>query len=322
MEIKKALVIGGGGFIGHNLVKKLKSEGWYVAVVDIKPKPDFEESPADMYYSEDARFFQIPEINSYDRVYQLGADMGGAGFVFSGNNDADILSKSVAINISVLNQLKEWDFKGLVFYSSSVCIYSPEATAVCADESSAYPASADSNYGWEKLYSERLYEAYARNYGINVRIARFNNCYGPHGVFEGGREKSPAAVCSKVIRAKEWISDNGVEPAEVEIWGNGEQVREFVYIDDLLSGIEAIMSSEITTPINIGPDYAVTINELVDVASKVEGKKIVKKYVDGPIGLQVRRTGNKIIKSLGWAPKVSLEEGITKTYNWIKKQKE
>ena len=309
MDIKKALVIGGGGFIGTNLVRRLKKEGWHVTALDLH-EPFFEESPADNFIVADARFTLPVSLNTYDRIYQLAADMGGAGFVFTGDNDADILSRSVAININLLQELVEWKFAGTVFYSSSVCIYSPEATAICAEESMAYPACADSNYGWEKLYSERLYEAYVRNYGLNVRIARFNNTYGPHGVYEGGREKSPAAVCRKVIQADD----------VVEIWGDGQQVREFVYIDDLLSGIETLIQSDITTPTNIGPDDAITIDELVELARQVENKDITVAHVDGPIGLQVRRTSNKGIKSLGWSPKVSTKEGITKTYNWIKGQ--
>ena len=306
--IKKALVIGAGGMIGHNLVKKLKAEGWWVKGVDLH-EPYYETSPADEFAAEDARTMVIE--TGYDRIYQFAADMGGAGFVFTGENDADILSKSVAININVLKELHRIDFKGLVFYSSSVCIYSPEATAVEAKESDAYPASADSNYGWEKLYSERLYEAYARNYGLNVRVARFNNTYGPHGVFEGGREKSPAAVCRKVIDA------NPV----VEIWGDGKQVREYVYIDDLLTAIEVLIQSSITSPVNIGPDGSVTIDQLVEIARQVEDKQIEIKHVDGPIGLQNRYTSNTVISSLGWKPVVSLEDGIKQTYLWIKSQK-
>lgn len=304
----KALVIGGGGFIGHNLVKRLKSEGWWVKAVDLH-EPFFEESPADEFAVEDAREMKIE--TGFDRVYQLAADMGGAGFVFTGDNDAEILTQSVQININVLEELKRIDFKGIVFYSSSVCVYSPDAAAIQADEEDAYPASADSNYGWEKLYSERLYEAFSRNYGIDIRVARFNNTYGPHGVFEGGREKSPAAVCRKVMDA---------DP-EVEIWGDGKQIREFVYIDDLLSGIEALIQSDTKTPVNIGPSEAVTIDELVRIAALVEKKKVKIKHVPGPIGLQDRYTGNRIITSLGWEPKVSLEEGINKTYTWIKTQR-
>lgn len=306
--IKKALVIGGGGFIGHNLVRSLKNDGWKVMVVDLH-EPYFEKSPADDFIVADAREIRY-SLRDFDRIYQLAADMGGAGFVFTGDNDAEILSNSVAININLLQQAHVQNYKGLIFYSSSVCIYSPEATQHKALESEAYPASADSNYGWEKLYSERLYEAYARNYGFNVRVARFNNTYGPHGVFHGGREKSPAAVCRKVLEAN----------PTVEIWGDGKQVREFVYIDDLLTGIESLIQSEITTPVNIGPDDSVTIDELVHLARIVEDKTIEVKHVPGPIGLQVRYTSNDIIKSLGWSPKVSLEEGIKRTYKWIKSQ--
>lgn len=307
--MKRALVIGGGGFIGTNLVRRLKNEGWDVVALDLH-KPYFEESAADEFIENDARFYDFSKFKDFDRVYQLAADMGGAGFVFTGNNDAEILSKSVAININLLNHLS--DFKGKVFYSSSVCIYSPEVTQHKATEEDAYPASADSNYGWEKLYSERLYEAYHRNHGLDIRIARFNNTYGPHGVFEGGREKSPAAVCRKVLKA------NPV----VEIWGDGKQIREFVYIDDLLDAIEVLVNSDVKTPVNIGPDDFITIDGLVELARQVEDKQIEIKHVDGPIGLQTRLTNNDIIKSLGWYPKVSLKEGITRTYQWIKQQYE
>lgn len=305
--MKKALVIGGGGFIGHNLVKSLKSDGWNVTAVDLH-KPFFEESSADNFIVADARHWKLDQ--KYGRIYQLAADMGGAGFVFTGENDADILSNSVAINLNILEQVKGIGC-GVIFYSSSVCVYSPEATSHKALESEAYPASADSNYGWEKLYSERLYEAYARNYGVNVRIARFNNTYGPHGVFEGGREKFPAAICRKVIDGE----------SQIDVWGDGKQVREFVYIDDLLTGIEALVQSDITTPVNIGPSDSITIDELARLAMKVEGKSLAINHIDGPIGLQNRLTSNEIITSLGWIPTVSLEEGIKRTYLWIKDQK-
>lgn len=307
-ESKRALVIGSGGFIGHNLVKSLKTEGWYVMAMDLH-EPFFEKTLADDFIVCDAREVRF-SLRDFDRVYQLAADMGGAGFVFTGDNDAEILSNSVAININLLQQAHVQNYKGLIFYSSSVCIYSPEATQHKALEKEAYPASADSNYGWEKLYSERLYEAYARNYGLNIRIARFNNTYGPHGVFQGGREKSPAAVCRKVIQAN----------PTVEVWGDGQQVREFVYIDDLLAGIEALIQSNITTPVNIGPDDSITIDGLVELARQVENKEIEITHFPGPIGLQVRYTSNDIIKSLGWSPKVSLAQGIERTYLWIAAQ--
>lgn len=312
-KINKALVIGGGGFIGTNLVGSLRDSGWWVDALDLH-KPLFEESRANRFFVTDARYFQFDELlplAQYDRIYQLAADMGGAFFVFTGENDAEILSNSVAININLLQQASKQNYKGLIFYSSSVCIYSPKATEHKALEREAYPASADSNYGWEKLYSERLYEAYARNHGLNVRIARFNNTFGLHGVFEGGREKSPAAICRKVIDAN----------PTVEIWGDGQQIREFVYIDDLLTGIESLIQSDITIPVNIGPDDSITIDGLVELARKVEDKDIVIKHIEGPIGLQTRYTDNELIKSLGWFPKVSLEEGIKRTYLWIQNQK-
>lgn len=307
--MKKALVVGGGGFIGTNLVREYKNDGWYVVALDLH-KPLFEESVADEFVVSDARTFDFTPYLEFDRIMQLAADMGGAGFVFTGDNDADILTNSVEINLNLLKYLK--NFKGKVFYSSSVCIYSPEVTKYRATEEDAYPASPDSNYGWEKLYSERLYQAYAKNYGLDIRIARFNNTYGPHGVFEGGREKSPAAICRKVLKAN----------PEVEIWGDGKQIREYVYVDDLLDAIEILMKSDVKTPVNIGPSGFVTLNQLIEYARKVEDKNIDIKYVAGPIGLQTRITGNEIITKLGWVPRVSLEDGIRHTYNWIKKQYE
>lgn len=308
--MKKSLIVGGGGFIGHNLVKRLKEEDWYVTVLDLH-KPFFEESLADEFIVKDARVVQnIPDLKNFDRVYQLAADMGGAGFVFTGDNDSEILIDSLAINASVARKTVLDNFKGVLFYSSSVCLYSEESAKYRAEESDAYPANPDSNYGWEKLYSERIYQAHAKNHGLDIRIARFNNTYGPHGVFEGGREKSPAAICRKVIKA---------DPV-VEIWGDGKQIREFVYIDDLLDAVEIVMNSQVKIPINIGPDNFITINSLIELARQVEDKEIEIKYIDGPIGLQSRLTGNEIIKSLGWKPKISEAEGIKRTYNWIKSQ--
>lgn len=298
---RTALVIGAGGFIGHNLVKRLKSEGWYVVGVDLK-YPQFEQTSADEFLIMDASQTQV--CREYDRIYQLAADMGGAGFIFSGDNDADVMTNSASININILRSLAEHKFKGKVFYSSSVCVYSKETTQEKRDESSAYPANPDSKYGWEKLFSEQLYQSYAKNYGIDVRIARFNNTYGPYSTFEGGREKSPAAVCRKVLENK------------IVIWGDGKQIREFVYIDDLLDAIEIIMNSGIQTPINIGPDDNITIDGLVRILTD---QPII--HTEGPIGLQVRLTGNELIKSLGWSPKVGIEEGLKKTFQWIQDQR-
>jgi len=303
--MKTALIIGGGGFIGHNLVKRLKSEGWSVAAVDLK-LPEFEPSPADDFILADATEWRIDKY--YDRIYQLAADMGGAGHIFTGDNDADIMTNSASINLNIAKQAK--DKCGVIFYSSSACVYSPEAAAKRAKEEDAYPATPDSNYGWEKLFSERVYQAYAKNYGLNIRLARFNNTYGPLSTYKGGREKSPAAICRKVI-------EHELYGKEIEIWGDGQQVREFVYIDDLLDGIEAILQSDIKTPINIGPETNITIDEMVRILTHDPVK-----HIDGPVGLQIRLTSYDIIKSLGWKPKVSIEEGLKRTYNWIQTQYE
>lgn len=312
-KIKKALVIGGNGFIGSNLSKRLRSEGWIVTIIDIKKFPFSEDWIGDFNiikeFSEVCKDLIDPFwFSRFHRIYQLGAEMGGAGYIFTGDNDANVMTNSAQINISLLKELAKEEYKGRVFYSSSVCIYSKEATADIADEEDAYPANPDSNYGWEKLFSERLYQTYAKNHGINVRIARFNNTYGPFSTFKGGREKSPAAICRKVV---EYERDD----KEIEIWGNGKQVREFVYIDDLLDAIEIIMNSDINTPINIGPSTAITIDDMVRILTDAPIK-----HVDGPVGLQTRLTRNKIITSLGWSPKVPIEDGLKRLYNWIKNE--
>ena len=297
--MNKALVIGGNGFIGFNMVKRLKSEGWDVAVVDIKEAP-FETSPADKVIIADASEWKLDQY--YDRIYQFGADMGGAGFIFTGDNDADVMTNSVSINTNILKQVKEIGC-GVIFYSSSVCMYGLDVIKHKATEDEAYPANPDSNYGWEKIFSERLYQAYAKNYGVNVRIGRFNNTYGPYSTYEGGREKSPAAICKKVAQ------DN------IEIWGDGQQVREFVFIEDLLDAIEIIIKSGCNIPINIGPDTSITIDGLVKILTD---KEIT--HIEGPTGPQVRLTSNEKIKALGWTPKVGIEEGLKKTFIWIKNQ--
>ncbi len=307
MENKRALVIGAGGFIGHNLVKRLKSEGWYVVGVDLK-YPLYEKSDADEFLVSDIRRVDI--IRDYERIYQLAADMGGAGFVFTGDNDADILTNSLSINLHVLQELKKANYKGKIFYSSSVCGYPDE---VEGKESDAYPANPPSNYGWEKLTSERLYLAYRKNYGVNTRIARFHNCFGPYGTYEGGREKSPAAICRKVIQAKD----------EIEIWGNGEQLRPFIYIEDLLDGIEALMTSEYGGVVNLGPDdsQSITINQMVDIACEIGGKKLKKVYIEGPTGGQIRHANNDLAqKVLGWKPRRDFKDSLRATYDWIESQ--
>jgi nucleoside-diphosphate-sugar epimerase len=331
MKQKTALVLGAGGFIGNHLVNRLKKEGYWVRAVDIK-RPQYQESITDdCVWGDEADLRKVSNVsrvifgpnqahindpeNSFDEVYQLAADMGGAGYIFSGENDANVMHNSATINLNVANQAA---LKGVkkVFYSSSACMY-PEHNQLDpsnpnCEESSAYPANPDSEYGWEKLFSERLYLAYARNYGLNVRIARFHNIYGPLGTYDGGKEKAPAAICRKVIQS------NG----DIEIWGDGNQTRSFLYIDECIEGIRRLMNSEFTGPVNIGSDEMVTINELVDLAEKVEGKKLIREYkLDAPRGVPGRNSCNKLIKEkLGWAPNFSLEKGMGITYSWIKEQ--
>ncbi len=317
MQNKKALVLGAGGFIGGHLVKRLKKEGYWVRAVDLK-RHEYNESPADEFIVGDLRDPKLCEQvidQPFDRLYQLAADMGGAGYIFSGNNDAAIMHNSATVNLNVAEQAKKAGVKKL-FYSSSACIY-PERNQldpkkpVCSEES-AYPAAPDSEYGWEKIFSERIYLAYARNYGMNVRIARFHNIFGPEGTWTGGKEKAPAAVCRKVAETK-----NG----EIEIWGDGEQTRSFLYIDECLEGVERLMSSDFQGPVNIGSEEMVSINGLVDLVSKVAEKKVNIKHVPGPLGVRGRNSDNRLIREkLGWAPSQTLEKGIRETYAWIAKQ--
>ncbi len=301
----KILVCGSSGFIGSNLVEKLKKEGHFVVGVDIQEpkyiKPN-EFLLGDLTKSE---FCKLVFNQPFDEVYQLAADMGGAGFVFTGDNDAEIISNSAMINLNVAKCAIEAKV-GKLFYSSSVCAYSIEQVKQKIKEEDIYPANPDSNYGWEKIFSERVYQAFAKNHGLNIRIARFNNCFGPYSTWEGGREKSPAAICRKALE----------EGNTIDIWGDGQQIREFIYIDDLLEAIEVIMKSTHTEPINIGPDDSYTIDEMVRMVSNKEIK-----HIDGPVGLQVRLTDNTKIKSLGWSPKVSVNEGMQILKEWISSQK-
>lgn len=299
----KILVLGSSGFIGSNLTKRLMAEGHHVTGIDNR---DPEYITPTTFYNMDLRkeveckaIFDQP----FDRVYQLAADMGGAGFIFTGDNDAEVMHNSALINLNVAKYATEAKVKQL-FYSSSVCAYSIEQVKQRISEESIYPANPDSNYGWEKIFSERVYQAFNKNKGLNIRIARFNNCFGPYSTWQGGREKSPAAICRKALTQ---------DP--VEIWGDGQQIREFIYIDDLLDAIEVIMQSDHTEPINIGPDESYTIDEMVRM---VTDKEI--KHVDGPVGLQVRLTDNTKIKSLGWSPKVSVKQGMENLSQWIAAQ--
>jgi len=340
--MKKALVLGAGGFIGNNLVSRLKREGYWVRGVDLK-LPEFNKTEADEFISGNVgdlrsqsncarvvkfdgvqgNFYNnVPEQykETFDEIYQLAADMGGAGFVFTGENDADIMHNSATINLNILNAVQQLnEIKGTnktkIFYSSSACMY-PEHNQLDPDnpnceESSAYPADPDSEYGWEKLFSERLFLAYSRNYGIPVRIARFHNIFGPLGTWDGGREKAPAAICRKVIQSD----------GEIEIWGDGKQTRSFLYVDECVEGVRRLMESDFSDPVNIGSDEMVTINQLVDIASSIEGKEITKKHIDGPLGVAGRNSDNKLIKeSIDWAPDYPLAKGLEKTYKWIKEQ--
>ena len=347
--MKKCLVLGAGGFIGSHMVKRLKEEGAFVRGVDLK-YPDFSMSVADEFVTGDLRdvdfvrrviqykgeqgnfFNSVPNylIETFDEIYQFAADMGGAGYIFTGEHDAEIMHNSASINLNLLEEVRKlndsygtkWDSKPLenrnttkIFYSSSACMY-PEHNQLDPNnpdcrENSAYPANPDSEYGWEKLFSERLYLSYHRNYGIPVRIARYHNIYGPEGTWFGGREKAPAAICRKVAYAG--IADT------IEVWGDGKQTRSFLYIDECIEATRRIMDSECTEPLNIGSEEMVTINELVRITARVANKSIGRDHVDVPhTGVRGRNSNNDLIREkLGWDYSMTLEEGIRKTYNWI-----
>jgi nucleoside-diphosphate-sugar epimerase len=340
---KTALVLGAGGFIGSHMVKRLRSEGYWIRGVDLK-YPEFSLSEANEFVQGDLKDVNFVErviqfkghrgnfyhfvasqyLDTFDEIYQFAADMGGAGYVFSGENDADIMHNSATINLNVLESVRQFnDFKGLnktkIFYSSSACMY-PEHNQLDPDnpncsEESAYPAAPDSEYGWEKLFSERLFFAYHRNYGIDVRVARYHNIFGPEGTWEGGREKSPAAICRKVA----YLPETG---GAIEVWGDGLQTRSFLYIDECIEATRRMMESDFIGPVNIGSEEMVTINQLVDTAAKVSGKVVQKVYkLDAPLGVRGRNSNNDLIrKELGWDYSQTLEEGIRKTYDWIKEQ--
>jgi nucleoside-diphosphate-sugar epimerase len=339
---KTALVLGAGGFIGSHMVKRLRSEGYWVRGVDLK-YPEYSDTEANEFIVGDLRdaafvervinfkgylgnfyhFVPSKHVDTFDEIYQFAADMGGAGFVFTGENDADIMHNSATINLNVLEAQRQLnDFKGVnktkIFYSGSACMY-PEYNQLDPDnpdcrEESAYPAAPDSEYGWEKLFSERLFFAYHRNYGIPVRVARYHNIFGPEGTWEGGREKAPAAICRKVAYLQK-------EGGTVEVWGDGLQTRSFLYIDECIEATRRMMDSEFIGPVNIGSEEMVTINQLVDTAAKVAGKVVEKNHIDGPLGVRGRNSNNDLIREkLGWDYSQTLEEGIHKTYNWISEQ--
>jgi nucleoside-diphosphate-sugar epimerase len=316
--MRTALVCGAGGFIGSHLVKRLKSEGFWVRGADIK-HPQFDNSSADEFIIADLREQDQCRAlfdRRYDEIYQLAADMGGAGYIFTGENDAQVMHNSASINLNVLEAARK---RGCVriFYSSSACIYpeynQEDSRAPVTSEASAYPANPDSDYGWEKLFSERLFQAYARNHGMEVRIARYHNIFGPLGTWTGGREKAPAAVCRKVAEA----SDGG----EIEIWGDGNQTRSFLYIDECIEGTLRLTRSGQSGPFNIGSEEMVTINELAMIAIEIAGKKLRLKHVPGPTGVRGRNSDNRLISdSLGWVPSRSLREGLEKTFAWINEE--
>ena len=339
---KTALVLGAGGFIGSHMVRRLRSEGYWVRGVDLK-HPEFSKTEAHEFIQGNLRdvsfverviqfkgyqgnfYHNVPSryLQPFDEIYQFAADMGGAGFVFTGDNDADIMHNSCSVNLNVLESVRKFNdiaelYITKIFYSGSACMY-PEHNQLDPDnpdcrEESAYPAAPDSEYGWEKLFSERLFFAYHRNYKIPVRVARYHNIFGPEGTWEGGREKSPAAICRKVA----YLSEEG---GTIEVWGDGKQTRSFLYIDECIEATRRLMNSNFIGPVNIGSEEMVTINQLVETAAKVADKTVTKKHIDGPLGVRGRNSNNDLIrKELGWNYSMTLEEGITKTYKWIEEQ--
>ena len=340
---KTALVLGAGGFIGSHMVKRLREEGYWVRGVDLK-YPEFSSHQANEFVIGDLRdpnmvrrciryggergnfYAQIVDkfLEPFDEIYQFAADMGGAGFIFTGENDADIMYNSAQINLNVLEQQRLWNEttgqnKTKIFYSGSACMYPEYAQEETNNpglrENDAYPAAPDSEYGWEKLFSERLYLSYSRNHGISVRIARYHNIFGPEGTWNGGREKAPAAICRKVA----YLPETG---GAVEVWGDGLQTRSFLFIDECIEATRRLMESDFIGPVNIGSEEMVTINELVEIAGRVAGKEVRRMHkLDAPLGVRGRNSNNDLIREkLGWDYSQTLEEGIRITYNWIEGQ--
>jgi nucleoside-diphosphate-sugar epimerase len=316
--MRTALVFGAGGFIGSHLARRLKSEGYFVRGVDLK-LPEFSTTAADEFILGDLREQRLCRDvvdRHFDEVYQLAADMGGAGYIFTGEHDADVMHNSATINLHIVEECSRRGIKD-VFYSSSACMYpahnqeDPD-NPNCAEDS-AYPANPDSEYGWEKLFSERLYLAYNRNRGMRARVARFHNIFGPEGTWRGGREKAPAAICRKVAEA--------ADPGAIEIWGDGCQTRSFLYIDECLEGVRRLMQSSFYGPVNIGSDEMVTINQMARMVSGISGKQIELKHIPGPTGVRGRNSDNRLIdEKLGWRPSRKFIEGLRRTYTWIDAQ--
>lgn len=315
--MKRILVNGAGGFIGGHIVHRLKSEGYWVRAVDLK-RHEYSELPADEFILADLRDQKVVEqvVDGIDEIYQFAADMGGAGYIFTGEHDADVMHNSATINLNTLHFGTRAGVKKF-FYSSSACMY-PERNQMdpnnpLCSEDSAYPAAPDSEYGWEKLFSERLYMAYMRNYGIQVRIARFHNIFGPQGTWNGGKEKAPAALCRKIAQA--------AQKGEIEIWGDGLQTRSFLYIDECIEGVRRLMESEFIGPVNIGSEEMVTINQLAVIIAQIAGKNISINHIPGPLGVRGRNSDNRLIEEkLNWKPSQPLKAGLDKTYHWILEQ--
>lgn len=316
--MKRVVVLGAGGFIGSHLVKRLKREGYWVRGVDLK-FPDFSKTEADDFVIGDLRdpviVSNVIDINT-EEIYQLAADMGGAGYIFTGDNDANVMHNSALINLNVAKECIDKKV-GKVFYSSSACMY-PEYNQMdpknpkCSEDS-AYPAMPDSEYGWEKLFSERLYLSFKRNYHLDCKIARFHNIYGPEGAWKNGKEKAPAAICRKVIQAE--------ENEAIEIWGDGLQTRSFLYIDDCIDAVRLLMDSKESGPFNIGSEEMISINNFAKLIINISGKDIQIKNIDGPTGVRGRSSDNKLIaEKLGWRPNFNLKTGISKTFDWIEEQ--
>jgi nucleoside-diphosphate-sugar epimerase len=316
--MKSALVCGAGGFIGGHLAKRLKTEGFWVRGVDLKA-PEYRPTAADDFVIGDLRDQTVCRNvtdRRFDEIYQLAADMGGAGYIFTGEHDADVMHNSASINLNIVERAKETG-AGKIFYSSSACIY-PEYNQLDPDnpkcaEDSVYPAAPDSEYGWEKLFSERLFLAFHKNYGVEVRVARFHNIFGPEGAWHGGREKAPAAICRKVAQAP--------QGGDIEIWGDGKQTRSFLYVDECLHGVRRFMDGDFTGPLNIGSEEMVTINQLAEMAMEIAAKKLRIRHISGPLGVRGRNSDNRLIREkLGWEPSMKLKDGLAKTYQWIEEQ--
>lgn len=316
--MKKALVCGAGGFIGSHLVKRLKLEGFWVRGVDLK-NPEYDVTNANDFIIGDLRNQDLCDkvMDQYfDEVYQLAADMGGAGYIFTGENDANVMHNSALINLNIVERAVKQK-AGKLFYSSSACMYpaynQEDPDNPKCNEDSAYPAAPDSEYGWEKLFSERLYLAFNRNYGLTSRVARFHNIFGPLGTWTGGKEKAPAALCRKVAET--------LDGGTIEVWGDGKQTRSFLFIDECLEGIIRLTRSDFTGPVNIGSEEMVSINQLADMIIGISGKNISVKNISGPVGVRGRNSDNKLIEEkLKWKPTQPLIEGLTITYNWIAHQ--